>query len=231
MSFYAESISAGYGQKTIVNKISLSVGNKEIVSIIGHNGAGKSTTLKAIFGLIKIQGGRIVYNDIDITHDSPAKKLSCGIFNLPQENFIFSDLDVRTNLELSCFSDDKFDPKRLEFIVSLFPILKMRFTQAAGTLSGGERRLLGIAMGLMREPKLLLIDEPSSGLSPIAFMQVLNIIKSINEEHGTSIILVEQNVKAAFKISQRVYVMKAGSIILEESGQAMLARSNWWDLF
>lgn len=233
MLFEIQNLVAGYGNKQVLHDISLGINDGEIVSIIGHNGAGKSTTLKAAFGLVKPTSGKVFYNEQDLTDASPAKMLEEGIFHLPQENFLFTDLDVRTNLELSLFTlkDQASLTSRLKTVFDLFPVLEHRQTQSAGTLSGGERRLLGIAMGLLREPKLLLIDEPSSGLSPIAFKKVITIIEKINRVNQTAILLVEQNVKSAFKISQRVYVMKAGSIILEETGAKLLQRDSWWDLF
>ncbi|MCX5906230.1 MAG: ATP-binding cassette domain-containing protein, partial [Deltaproteobacteria bacterium] len=151
----------------------------------------------------------------------------------PQENFIFNDLAVIDNLGMSFFTMKDQSPlaSRLDEVYKLFPVLQYRQNQLAGTLSGGERRLLGIGMGLLRKPKLLMLDEPSSGLSPVAFQNVANIIQEINSNFGTAVILVEQNVKVAFKLSRRVYVMKAGHMILEETGAKLLERDEWWDLF
>jgi branched-chain amino acid transport system ATP-binding protein len=233
MFFEIQNLKSGYGSKQVLHDISLNIKEGEIVSIIGHNGAGKSTTLKAAFGLIPSFGGRVLYEGRDMTGLSCNEMLENGIFHLPQENFLFNDLDVATNLELSFFThkDQSALSSCLTTVFDFFPVLKYRQKQLAGTLSGGERRLLGIAMGLLREPKLLLIDEPSSGLSPVAFKKVLEIIEKINTVNHTAILLVEQNVKSAFKISKRVYVMKAGAIILEESGANLLQRDSWWDLF
>jgi branched-chain amino acid transport system ATP-binding protein len=141
-------------------------------------------------------------------------------------------LVVKDNLEMSYFTvkDKSRLGTKLDDIYRIFPVFKDRQTQLAGTLSGGERRMLGIAMGLMREPSLILVDEPSSGLSPVAFKNVIHILQEINGR-GTAVFLVEQNVKVAFKVSQRIYVMKAGKIILEETGKKLLERGQWWDLF
>jgi branched-chain amino acid transport system ATP-binding protein len=225
-------LKAGYGKKQILHGVSLSVAKGEIVGLIGHNGAGKSTALKATFGLIRPSDGEVVYEGRVITHDSPGAKLEAGIYHIPQEQFLFNDLAVKDNLEMSYFTvkdKSRFEAK-LDEIYRIFPVFKDRQTQLAGTLSGGERRMLGIAMGLMREPSLILVDEPSSGLSPVAFKNVIQILQEINHR-GTAIFLVEQNVKVAFKVSQRIYVMKAGKIILEETGQKLLERNEWWDLF
>jgi len=146
---------------------------------------------------------------------------------------MFSDLTVIDNLEMSFFTmkDQSIFQSRVNEVYQFFPVLRDRKNQLAGTLSGGERRMLGIGMGLMRKPKLLMLDEPSSGLSPVAFQNVAKIIQEINSSLRTAVFLVEQNVKAAFKLSKRVYVMKAGHIILEETGAELLKRNEWWDLF
>jgi branched-chain amino acid transport system ATP-binding protein len=228
-----KNLEAGYGKKQILYDISLSVQEGEIVGLIGHNGAGKSTTLKSIFGLLPPFRGQVVYEGQDFTLQPPAARLDAGIYHIPQEDFIFSDLTVKENLEMSFFTmreRSNFEP-RLSEVYTFFPVLTYRRNQMAGTLSGGERRMLGIGMGLLRRPKLVLVDEPSSGLAPVTFQNVARIIREINTGLGTAVLLVEQNVKAAFKLSQRVYVMKAGRMILEETGAKLLERKDWWDLF
>lgn len=233
MLLTVSNLEAGYGKKQILYGLTLSILPGEIVGLIGHNGAGKSTALQSIFGLITPHQGQIIYMDRDLTFASPASKLDAGIYHLPQENFIFSDLTVTDNLEMSFFTmkDQAAFESRREEVYQFFPVLRDRKNQLAGTLSGGERRMLGIGMGLLRKPKLILLDEPSSGLSPVAFQNVAKIIQEINSSLQTAVLLVEQNVKAAFKLSKRVYVMKAGRIILEETGAELLKRSEWWDLF
>jgi branched-chain amino acid transport system ATP-binding protein len=225
-------LEAGYLKRQVLYNISLKIQPGEIVSLIGHNGAGKSTALRSIFGLVLPSRGQVLYMSREVTLASPAEKLGMGICHMPQENFIFSDQTIRENLEMAYFTENdlsRFESK-VKDVYQLFPVLGRREGQLAGTLSGGERRMLGIGMGLLRQPKLFLIDEPSSGLSPIMFQNVIQVIQKINNL-GTAILLVEQNVRVAFKISQRVYVMKAGSIILEETGKRLLERSEWWDLF
>ena len=233
MLLEAKNLEAGYGKKQVLYDISLAIEDKEIVGLIGHNGAGKSTTLKSIFGLLPPYRGRVIYMGRDMTAAGPSTKMDIGIYHLPQENFLFNDLTVRDNLEVSFFTmrDPALFEARLKEVYKFFPVLSDRQNQLAGTLSGGERRMLGIGMGFLRQPKLLMLDEPSSGLSPVAFQNVARIIRDINSELGTAVLLVEQNVKAAFKISNRVYVMKAGYIIQEETGEKLLERGEWWDLF
>ena len=233
MLLTVSNLESGYGKKQILYGLTLSILPGEIVGLIGHNGAGKSTALQSIFGLITPHQGQIIYMDRDLTFASPASKLDAGIYHLPQENFIFSDLTVTDNLEMSFFTmkDQAAFESRREEVYQFFPVLRDRKNQLAGTLSGGERRMLGIGMGLLRKPKLFLLDEPSSGLSPVAFQNVAKIIQEINSSLQTAVLLVEQNVKAAFKLSKRVYVMKAGRIILEKTGAELLKRSEWWDLF
>ncbi len=233
MLLTVSNLEAGYGKKQILYGLTLSILPGEIVGLIGHNGAGKSTALQSIFGLLTPHQGRVIYMDRDLTFASPASKLDAGIYHLPQENFIFSDLTVNDNLEMSFFTmrDQATFESRRDEVYQFFPVLRDRRNQLAGTLSGGERRMLGIGMGLLRKPKLLLLDEPSSGLSPVAFQNVAKIIQEINSSLQTAVLLVEQNVKAAFKLSKRVYVMKAGHIILEETGAELLKRNEWWDLF
>ena len=228
-----KNLEAGYGKKQVLYDISLQVNEKEIVGMIGHNGAGKSTVFKAIFGMLPPLKGQIIYMGRDVTFAPPEIKLDGGIYHIPQDQFIFSDLAVKDNLEISYFTmkDKSRYEARLEEVYQFFPIVKSRLNQLAGTLSGGERRILSIAMGLLRQPKLLMLDEPSSGLSPVAFQNVAGIIRQINDGLGTAILLVEQNVKVAFKLSRRAYVMKAGRMILEETGEKLLQRKEWWDLF
>ncbi len=233
MLLEVKNLEAGYGKKQVLYDVSLCVQEKEIVGLIGHNGAGKSTTLRSIFGMLVPMGGKITYLNTDVTFLSPFDKLDSGIYHIPQDQYIFNDLAVKDNLEMAYFTmrDKSAYEARLQEVYGLFPVLKARLNQMAGTLSGGERRMLSIGMGLLRQPKLLMLDEPSSGLSPVAFQNVANTIRKINASLGTAVILVEQNVKVAFKLSRRVYVMKAGRMILEETGEKLLQRKEWWDLF
>jgi len=221
----------GYFKRVVVHGISMRVEKGEIVSIIGHNGAGKTTTLKGIMGLLRPLKGKIIYQEEDITGYSPLKNVKNGISFLPQERYIFPELSVRENLDLGAYTVEDDLDSRLELIYQLFPILKERTAQRSSTLSGGERRMLGLGMILVTRPQLLLLDEPSLGLAPVLVMTLLESLKSIRESLRTSILLVEQNVRQAMEFAQRVYVMKMGQIILEESGEKLLRRGEWWDLF
>ena len=233
MLLEVKNLEAGYGKKQVLYDISLCVQEKEIVGLIGHNGAGKSTALRSIFGMLVPMRGQITYQGQDVTFAPPFDKLDSGIYHIPQDQYIFNDLAVKDNLEIAYFTmkDKSAYDNSLKEVYELFPVLKARLNQLSGTLSGGERRMLSIGMGLLRQPKLLMLDEPSSGLSPVAFQNVANTIRKINTSLGTAVILVEQNVKVAFKLSRRVYVMKAGRMILEETGEKLLQRKEWWDLF
>jgi branched-chain amino acid transport system ATP-binding protein len=233
MILEVNNLEGGYGKKQVLYDISLCINEGEIVGLIGHNGAGKSTTLKCIFGLLVPSNGKVKYMNLDVTSESPMKNLTDGMYYVPQDNYLFNDLTVKDNLGMSFFQmkDQSNFEARVSEVFNYFPKLGERQNQLSGTLSGGERRMLGIGMGLLRNPKLLLLDEPSSGLSPVIFQNVVNIIQQINKERKTSILIVEQNVKSAFKISARIYVMKAGRILLEDTGENLLARKEWWDLF
>ena len=233
MLLEVKDLEACYGKRKILYAVSIAIHPGEIVSLIGHNGAGKSTTLRSIFGLVPPIRGKVCFMGRNVTLAPPDEKLAMGIYHMPQENFLFNDLTIRDNLEMAYFTvNDRFHfESKLKDVYGLFPVLGSRQGQLAGTLSGGERRMLGIGMSLLRDPKLLLVDEPSSGLSPVLFQNVVQVIQAINQNQGAAVLLVEQNVKVAFKISQRVYVMKAGSIILEDTGKNLLERKEWWDLF
>lgn len=224
-----EHLNAGYRKIQILFDISLRVAAGEIVGLIGHNGAGKTTLLKTVMGLVKATGGTIGFDGEDLTNAPSMVKLDRGIFHVPQENYVFKALSVKDNLALSFFriNDKELFAERLEEVCQYFPILKERLGQQSSTLSGGQRRMLGIAMGLLRHPRLLLLDEPSVGLSPRIFQDVLEVVWNINQVMNTTIMLVEQNVKAAFELSDRVYVLKSGQVVFEE----LLKRDEWWDLF
>jgi branched-chain amino acid transport system ATP-binding protein len=226
-------LKSGYGKTQIIHDVSMVIDKKEIVALIGHNGAGKSTTLKAIFGILKPFGGSILYMDEDITHWTPGTKIRRGFCFIPQDQFIFDKLTVRENLEISTYAmtDKSKLESRFVSVYELFPILKQRSNQRAGTLSGGERRMLSLGAVLLMQPELLMLDEPSLGLSPIMVQHLMAAVAELRHGFEMTIFLVEQNVKQAFKLSNRVYVMKTGQIILEERADKLLERGEWWDLF
>jgi branched-chain amino acid transport system ATP-binding protein len=227
-----KNISAGYYRKSVLYDISLSVDQGEIVSLIGHNGAGKTTTLRTIFGLIKPEAGEISFGGRSILTQGPLRNVQDGICLIPQERFTFPDLTVRENLFLGAHHvrDQGLLENTLAEIYHLFPILQERLNQKAGTMSGGQQRMLSLSMALMAQPRFVMVDEPSLGLAPLVVQELMQVIKRMAED-GISILMVDQNVKHILRLSQRVYVMKNGHIVLEETGQKLLERDQWWDLF
>jgi branched-chain amino acid transport system ATP-binding protein len=208
---------AGYGKKQIVNDVSLSLDKGEILLVLGHNGAGKTTYARTVFGLIAPMGGQVFYDGNDITARKPADNVEDGIAFVPQGHGIFPTLSVRDNLELGGFvvRDKSVLPQRLEQAFGLFPILKERAGQIGGTLSGGQQQMLAIGMALMHAPRLLILDEPSIGLAPNLVERVMASIKEINERFGTTILMIEQNVPLSLPIAHRAAVIKTGEVVYE----------------
>lgn len=204
----------GYGKKQVVNSMSLHVKAGEIVAIIGHNGAGKSTLLKAIFGLIPIWAGQVELEGQALTSIMPRAWLRAGVAYVPQGNRVFTDLTVRENLEIaSVILATKADRGRgTERALDLFPALKPRLKQRAGTLSGGEKQMLALANALTISPRLLLLDEPSLGLAPPLVSNALEQILQISQQSQVSALIVEQKVREVLKIASRVYVLRNGSV-------------------
>lgn len=218
-------ITVKYGAITAITRLSLDVFPGEIVTLIGANGAGKSTTLRAISGLVATSSGEIAYVGQPITKLSADKIVKLGVCQSPEGRRIFANMSVRENLELGAFlRSDKADI-RSDFsrVLTLFPRLKERINQNAGTMSGGEQQMLAMGRALMARPKLLLLDEPSLGLSPVLVRDIFAIIREINEQ-GVSILLVEQNAHMALQVAQRGYVLETGTITL--SGPAAELASN-----
>jgi branched-chain amino acid transport system ATP-binding protein len=216
MSLKARDIEAGYGGKQVLRGVSLDVGEREIVSLIGHNGAGKSTLLKSIFGLMPGVKGELVWQGNAIRGRAPADNLRDGIVYCPEGAKVFRTLTVRENLELGAFPFRGSKARiraNLPKVLELFPVLARKADTKGGQLSGGERQMLAIGMGLIATPRLAMLDEPSGGLAPLLVEQVFNAIRTIVNEFNTSVLLVEQNIKAAFRVADRVYVMANGAII------------------
>jgi len=208
-----EKLSVSYGAINALREISFNVERGEIISLIGSNGAGKTTTLHAVSNIIKKRGGKIEFEGEDITNLAPDQIVRRRLIQVPEGRRIFLNLSVRDNLEMGAFTrNDKAGIKAdMEKVFELFPRLKERITQISGTLSGGELQMLAMGRGLMAQPKLLLLDEPSMGLAPILVDEIFEIIQKINKA-GTTILLVEQNAFKALSISNRAYVLETGSI-------------------
>lgn len=206
-----------YGHIHALKGISLYVNEGEIVTLIGSNGAGKSTTLRTISGIIHAREGSVNFDGKDITHIEPHTVVSMGLGHVPEGRGIFPKLTVYENLEMGAFTvnDQKAIAERLELVFELFPRLKERVTQFGGTLSGGEQQMLAIGRGLMLNPRILMLDEPSMGLAPVLVDLIFDTIKRLNEK-GTTILLVEQNALMALSIAHRGYVLQTGGIVLTD---------------
>jgi len=228
-----EELFLGYGNKVVVRGISLEVRDGEIVALLGHNGAGKTTALKGIMGLLKPYRGKVLFDGEDKTGWPAKDSVARGMAYVPQGSGLFPDLTVAYNLELASYTVG--DPSAIEArqaeAFRLFPILEKRRGQTSRTLSGGEQRMLSVAMALMTKPKLLMMDEPSLGLAPLLVEHLMDAVRAINAEMGTAVLLVEQNVKQALATARRAYVMKVGQIILEEDTRALRDRQHLWELF
>jgi branched-chain amino acid transport system ATP-binding protein len=219
-----KNVYSSYGRIKALKGISLKVFPGEIVAMIGANGAGKSTTLMAICGVVPVEKGEIIYNGRPI-HGINAEKLPpLGLCQVPEGRRIFPRLTVEENLELGAFyrKERPAIDSDLERAYDLFPILKERRKQQGGTLSGGEQQMLAVARALMSRPKVLLLDEPSLGLAPLIVQKIFNIIASVNQEEGTTILLVEQNANMALQAAQRGYVLETGTIKMEDEAAALL---------
>ena len=214
-------LDAWYGKIQILHKVGIEINDGEIVSIIGPNGAGKSTLLKSIFGLVGKRKGRIVFNGKEISKVDTPNIVRRGICYVPQGRSVFPSLTVKENLEMGAFTRLKGVKKRLKQVLARFPLLKQRKNQKAGLLSGGEQQMLSLGRALMLNPKLLLLDEPSLGLSPRIKQQIFEKIKEINNE-GIAVLIVEQNARMSLKMSDRAYVLETGRNKLQGRGKDLL---------
>ncbi|MCI5147104.1 MAG: ABC transporter ATP-binding protein [Candidatus Electrothrix sp. AR3] len=217
-------VSSYYGNIHILHDINLRVEQGEIITLIGANGAGKSTTLMSICGIVPPRSGTILFRGEPIEHLPPDKIVALGISQVPEGRHIFSDLSVAENLDMGAFlrQDRKEVLQDQEYIYSLFPILAQRRNQLGGNLSGGEQQMLAISRALMARPELLLLDEPSMGLAPLVTKQIFEIIRKINREENTTIFLVEQNANMALKTAHRGYVLENGRITLHDLATKLL---------
>lgn len=219
-----DNIKVNFGGIKAVKGISFSVEDGKIVSLIGANGAGKSTTLRSIAGLVKVASGNIFIDDDNITNIDASNIVKKGITLCPEGRRVFPDMTVLDNLKIGAFlrSDDLTDDINKMF--DLFPILKKRSWQLAGTLSGGEQQMLAVARSLMSRPKIMMLDEPSLGLAPIIVQNIFDIIKEINKQ-GVTILLIEQNANMALRIADKAYVLETGEITMEGSGAELLSNA------
>ncbi len=219
-----ENLVVSYGAIRALKGISFNVEKNEIISLIGSNGAGKTTTLHAISNLIKKQSGSVIFKGENITDLSADKIVRKGLIQVPEGRRIFANLTVKENLEMGAYTrNDKNNIKDdLDHVYSLFPRLKERLKQEAGTLSGGEQQMLAMGRSLMSKPELLLLDEPSMGLAPILVDEIFEIIQKINQE-GTTILLVEQNAFKAMSIANRVYILETGQIASSGNSKDMIS--------
>lgn len=219
-----KNLSVHYGMIQAVKDVSFYVDPGEIVSLIGANGAGKTTILHTISGLIRPSAGEIDFNGENITKDSPQKIVEKGLVQVPEGRHVFPGMSVKENLEMGAFvqKDKEVIKKNRKMVFERFPILKERLNQDAATLSGGEQQMLAMGRALMAQPKLLLLDEPSMGLAPIFIQEIFNIIQEIQRQ-GTTVLLIEQNAKMALSIADRGYVLETGRIILSGTGKELLA--------
>ncbi len=218
-----DNIEVYYGMIKALKGVSFEVNKGEIVALIGANGAGKTTILHTVTGLLKPKTGTIIYNDKDITKIPAHKIVTMGMAHVPEGRRIFSQLSVIDNIKLGAYTrkDKNEIEETLNYVYERFPRLKERKNQIAGTLSGGEQQMLAMGRALMSKPEFVLMDEPSMGLSPLLVSEIFDIIKAINE-NGTTVLLVEQNAKKALSIADRAYVLETGSIALSGNAKDLL---------
>lgn len=211
-----ERLSAGYGKKLVLADVSASLAEGDILLVLGHNGAGKTTLLRSIFGLTLPREGAVRHLGVDVTCWPPAEKVRRGIALVPQGHGLFASLSVADNLELGArAARDGADSGRRDAVLDLFPILRERFRQRAGTMSGGQQQMLAIGIALMQTPRILLLDEPSIGLAPNLVDRVMTAIARVNRELGISIIMVEQDVRRSLEIASRAIVLRTGRKIYD----------------
>jgi branched-chain amino acid transport system ATP-binding protein len=215
-----DNLRVGYGGRVVLDDVNLEIRRNEVLCLVGHNGAGKSTLLNSIFGVVSRQGGEVSVDGQRLPHAVPKTMAALGIGLVPEGRGIFPGLTVDEIFRLAMWATDvprKERPERVEWVMSVLPRIKTFYSRRAGTLSGGQQQMVSIARALLSRPRCLLMDEPSIGLAPKLFQDLLQPIRQLQQQLGLSILLVEQNVKEAFKISDRVLVMRSGAIIHETS--------------
>ena len=222
-----QDIQVYYGMIQALKGVSFSVNEGEVIALIGANGAGKTTTLHTVTGLLRAKSGHIIYDGQDITKVPPHKIVTMGMAHVPEGRRVFANMTVLQNLKMGAFtrSDKNEIDATIEKVYKRFPRLKERQNQTAGTLSGGEQQMLAIGRGMMARPKLMMFDEPSLGLAPVIVQQVFEVIKELNKE-GLSIMLIEQNAQKALSISDHAYIMQTGRVVMHGTGKELLADEN-----
>jgi branched-chain amino acid transport system ATP-binding protein len=220
-------LKVSYGSLEVLHGITFQVNPGEIVAVLGANGAGKSTAISAVSGILPVRGGKIEFSGQDITGRPADDIVGMGLVQVPEGRRIFPGLTVRENLDLGAYliSDKKHKQESLAKVLDIFPKLKERRNQKGGTLSGGEQQMLAIARGLMARPKMLLLDEPSLGLAPIIVDRIFQVIQNIRQS-GATILLVEQNAQRSLEIADRGYILETGNIVLEDTGKALLVNES-----
>lgn len=218
-----ENLEVAYGMIKAIKGVSFEVNEGEVIALIGANGAGKTTILHTVTGLLSPQAGSIVFEGVELTKIPAHKIVGMGMAHVPEGRRVFQELTVLENLKLGAFilNDKKRIESNLEYVYTHFPRLKERRGQVAGTLSGGEQQMLAMGRALMSNPKIILMDEPSMGLSPILVSEIFNIIKEVSTD-GTTVLLVEQNAKKALSIANRAYVLETGKIVLEGDAKELM---------
>jgi branched-chain amino acid transport system ATP-binding protein len=219
-----EGLAAGYHKKTVLESVTFHVREGERIAVVGRNGAGKTTLLHTLLGVLPATSGTIAYQGRDLVRDSAQERVRSGIALVPQGGRVFANLTVLENLDLGSYvvRDPAATASGLELVYGMFPRLRERANQRAGTLSGGERQMLAIGRALMSRPKLLMLDEPSAGLAPIVVREMMEKIQQVSTALGTTILMVEQNIREAFKIVERVYVLKLGRIVFEDQPDVLV---------
>jgi branched-chain amino acid transport system ATP-binding protein len=216
-----DEVTTYYGEMRILEDVSLEVGEGELVCLLGGNASGKSTTLKTVLGLVRPRSGRVEFLGEDVTEQSTSRRIALGMAIVPENRRLFAPLTVEENLELGAYLGDGDNDEARERVFELFPRLLERRNQLAGTLSGGEQQMVAMGRAMMSEPRLLLMDEPSMGLSPMLVRQNFEIIRRVNES-GVAVLVVEQNANMALRIADRGYVLQTGSIVLADDASALL---------
>ena len=221
-----ENLAAGYGLVEVLRNISLEINQGEVVAVLGSNGVGKTTLNNCLSGLIKPNNGKISFEDEVISNKSPEEIVDMGLIHVPEGRKLFPNLTVKDNLELGSYRRGKSNrSSNLENVLDIFPKLSERISQTAGTLSGGEQQMVAIGRGLMGDPRLLLLDEPSLGLSPLLVEQMFELIKKISD-NGLTVLLVEQNVTQSLSIADRAYVIEEGSIAISGLSKELLKNAD-----